>query len=114
MAKTLYDLALDYLNQGMPDITQAPRTTSQATTSSGTTTNPTDYFNLPVINTLPSPSDDGGITSIPNNITNTPQPGNTAEQQRLIDEGIGLQIEPGSPISSIYAVSYTHSDAADE
>jgi len=102
MAKTLYDLALDYLNQGMPDITQAPRTTSQATTSSGTTTNPTDYFNLPVINTLPSPSDDGGITSIPNNITNTPQPGNTAEQQRLIDTGIGTQLKPGSPISSIY------------
>ena len=93
MAKTLYDLALDYLNQGLPDITQAPRNISQ-----GTTTNPIDYFNLPTTNILPSPGGDGGITDIPNNIISTPQPGNTAEQQRLIDEGIGLQIEPGSPI----------------
>ena len=31
MAKTLYELAMEYLNQGMPDITQAPRTTTPTT-----------------------------------------------------------------------------------
>ena len=107
MAKTLYDLALDYLNQGMPDITQAPRNTSPGTTFPGTTTNPTDYFNLPTTNILPNPGDDGGIT---NNIISTPQQGNTAEQQRLIDEGIGLQIEPGSPVFAPGEMPLTQTD----
>ena len=36
----------------------------------------------------------GGVTGI----STGNETGNTAEQQRLIDEGIGLQIEPGSPV----------------
>ena len=107
MAKTLYDLALDYLNQGLPDINQAPRNTSPGTTSPGTTTNPTDYFNLPAANILPSPGDDGGIT---NNIISTPEQGNTAEQQRLINEGIGLQTGPGSPIFAPGEMPLTQAD----
>jgi len=112
MAKTLYDLALDYLNQGLPDINQAPRntspgTTSPGTTSPGTTTNPTDYFNLPAANILPSPGDDGGIT---NNIISTPEQGNTEEQQRLINEGIGLQTGPGSPIFAPGEMPLTQAD----
>ena len=31
MAKTLYELAMEYLNQGMPDITQTPRVTPPGT-----------------------------------------------------------------------------------
>ena len=41
MAKTLFELAQEYLNQGMPDISQASRTTSSGTTSSGTTSSGT-------------------------------------------------------------------------
>ena len=95
MAKTLYDLALDYLNQGLPDITQAPRNMSQ-----GTTTNPIDYFNLPTTNILPSPGGDGGITDIPNNIINTPN-GNTDFEQNLLDQGIGLQGAVGDPVVAL-------------
>jgi len=40
----------------------------------------------------------GGGATLPGFTDTTPEPGNTAEQQRLIDEGIGLQIEPGSPV----------------
>ena len=94
MAKTLYDLALDYLNQGLPDINQAPRNISQ-----GTTTNPIDYFNLPTANILPSPGGDG-ITDIPNNIINTPN-GNTDFEQNLLDQGIGLQGAVGDPVVAL-------------
>ena len=44
-------------------------------------------------------SGDGGTGS---GTTPTTPNANTPEQQRLIDEGIGVQLEPGSPVSSPY------------
>jgi hypothetical protein len=46
--------------------------------------------------------DGGGGATLPGFDDPTPEPINTPEQQRLIDEGIGVQLEPGSPVSSPY------------
>ena len=56
MAKTLYDLALEYLNQGMPDITQAPGTTTPTPTPTPTPVTPQN----PNAPTLPSGGGGGG------------------------------------------------------
>ena len=44
----------------------------------------------------------GQVIAIPGAIDTLVTPRNTAEDQRLIDAGIGVQLEPGSPISSPY------------
>ena len=54
MAKTLYELAMEYLNQGMPDITQAPRTVNP--TIPVTPKNP----NVPTARISPMPGGGGG------------------------------------------------------
>ena len=58
MAKTLYELAMEYLNQGMPDITQAPRTITP-TTPPAVTVPPQDP-NAPTARILPMPGGGGG------------------------------------------------------
>jgi len=44
----------------------------------------------------------GGGATLPGFDDPTPERINTPEQQRLIDAGIGVQREPGSPVSSLY------------
>ena len=57
MAKTLYELAMEYLNQGMPDITQTPRVTPPGTLPPVTL--PPQDPNAPVKRILPMPSGGG-------------------------------------------------------
>ena len=57
MAKTLYELAMEYLNQGMPDITQTPRVTPPGTLPPITL--PPQDPNAPVKRILPMPSGGG-------------------------------------------------------
>lgn len=58
MAKTLYELAMEYLNQGMPDITQAPRTITPATPP---ITLPPQNPNAPTARILPMPGGGDGF-----------------------------------------------------
>ena len=59
MAKTLYELAMEYLNQGMPDITQAPGTTTPTPTPTPTPVTPQNP-NAPTARILPIQGGGGG------------------------------------------------------
>jgi hypothetical protein len=64
----------------------------------GLPTTETDQAQIPgAIDTLVD-TGGGGQATLPGFEDTTPEPINTPEDQRLIDEGIGLQIAPGQPV----------------
>jgi hypothetical protein len=73
MAKTLYELAMEYLNQGMPDITQTPRTITPGTPPPVTV--PSVDPNASTARILPIQGGGGGGNSVYN-----PDPNSTRTQ----------------------------------
>ena len=77
MAKTLYELAMEYLNQGMPDITQTPRTITPGTPSPVTV--PSVDPNASTARILPIQGGGGGGGGGGNNVYNS-DPNSTRTQ----------------------------------
>ena len=85
MAKTLFDLAQEYLNQGMPDISQTPRVTPPGTLPPVTL--PPQDPNAPTARILPMPGGGGGGGNNSNSIRSSN--GYSPYNYRQSGEGIG-------------------------